>query len=1052
MESGDALCRAGHTSTVVGTSLFIMFGFRKPQDGKEKKYLSDVLRFTPENNSWMKVGELGAGRGHHTATLVGSRIWVIGGQDTKYIFDGVLCFDVETLRWVNPETERNGGFLIRWPRTRDGHSLARRTCHTATLHPHNPKAIIVAGGISLIEAGTFAYRSDVFMLDTITGQVQLLARLDAGLAFHSAVTFRSSVLLVAGDRGGKNNKNGQVLEMITPIGSQWRASNPVLLSGHDMLKLSSQAVAEYKGMLFCLGGLRGRKQRTNDLLCLRISPGGGWECLKVADVFDDRMEGRAAHTVSVINSTMYIFGGCTGSRLYSGRMWTLDLAAVVRQINLTPFESDFDFMPSSSQPNLQAQSMNLYSSAPAEWRVESREVRSGEVRGGTAPKMTVGQYEDTTHKKRRTTIGAKRAASPEVPRTVPRAAFVRSVSDVGFLHGGPNLQATSMQSTKSVMVDAVTGDLPWPAEQSVELFDGDTVGIPLDQAATRSIHLQSTDKEHTVPGVSEGGFISEQHAEASEKLQRQLEALREAERVQQSLERLSLEKEHLGTKLERLSLEKESLGTKLNSAELASNERAKEIERLKEELESLKAENKAHVEAIEEHKVTIEDQANRIEALVARQDDKEEGMNELRATSSSTIRELQQRIADLEEEIVETQENAKRTIRDYETASAEIIEDLESQLGQKEIKVAQQQTKMQQLGTQATELRTQMAHKETTIAKHEGTIAELGGKLAQAEAKVAELEGTVKRQEAEVAQFQEEKAKWKEELSDNQALSDRYANEKENWSQQLRDARNELDAVKRERGACEERLDELREKYESAEKAHAEAVEDFEHLCCALRNDLNGQLAKQQASLEQDIAALRDQLQKKDMAIQQMREDSAIKSAEFEDLRTSLNEQMNAELAKIRATKDEDIVVLRKSLEEREREMQSLQSECETKVSEKCLELAELQKKAAQEREALQQECQSAQARATSECDERAAEREATAAQIAKLHEAIKERDAQLLEREQEQVAMLGTLGQSMANQRAHVRNLAKQYMSDLLEAEGKHAQEIGGLIMRINK
>eukprot|EP00803_Ostreobium_quekettii_P004538 evm.model.scf_265.4 EVM.evm.TU.scf_265.4 scf_265:72637-77929(-) len=680
-------------------------------------------------------------------------------------------------------------------------------------------------------------------------------------------------------------------------------------------------------------------------------------------------------------------------------MWTVDLADIVRRINAIPCEDEVDFVPTTSKLNLRT---DPYASALVGFRAEG----DAEIRGATAPKMSVGHFEDMTQKKRKRAVRAKRAGSPEVP--IAGRQLMRTLSDRGYTSAERELRIQSMP----------TETIPWLADVSLELSDGDADKLTGTDISSRSLEAMVLEPKSFDSNIS-------------------------IDEVKQSLEKLSIEKETLGTKLEK--------------AESTSDQYAKENEQLKKELEELKEANKVQEEAIKEQKVTIEDQEQRIECLVARQDDKDEGLEELRATSSSTIRELQQRIADLEEEVVEAQEEGKRVVKEYEQASEEVIEEMEASIGQNQIKLAQQQTKITQQGVQLSDMQIRIARKEATIAQQEGTIAEQDSKLEIANARIAQLEGIVEELKAAAVRIQEERSKLREEAvreasKDCKALSEKYAAEKEYWEQQLRDSKNEVDTAKRAHGVCEEQLDELTLKHEAAQKEHAEAVQDFEHLCCALRNDLNVQLAQQQASTDQDIAVLKDQIHKKDIAMRRMQEDHEAKVADFENLRSVLVSEMNLQLSNIQATKDKEIVDLTQRLKDGEAAMQALQAECETKLSEKCVEMAKLQEEAAQEREALLQECQSAEARVAEECAGRAAEKEARTKEVAELREAIKERDARLQEIEEEQVTMLSALGDNMANQRLYIQDLAKKYLGELIALEEQNATEIADIIRHVNK
>lgn len=93
--NGVELDRAGHTTTAVGPILYIYGGRRGSH------YHNDLLCFDTETRAF--VGGVPKcpyeARGHHSATLIGNRIWFVGGCDKQTIFDDVFILDVATKLW-----------------------------------------------------------------------------------------------------------------------------------------------------------------------------------------------------------------------------------------------------------------------------------------------------------------------------------------------------------------------------------------------------------------------------------------------------------------------------------------------------------------------------------------------------------------------------------------------------------------------------------------------------------------------------------------------------------------------------------------------------------------------------------------------------------------------------------------------------------------------------------------------------------------------------------------------------------------------------------------
>lgn len=97
----DAACqgldldRAGHTTTAVGTRLYI-FGGRKGST-----FHNDVLCYDAKSQKFvtpMPKCPFNA-RAHHSATLIEHRIWFVGGSDKRNVYNNVFVLDLSTHSW-----------------------------------------------------------------------------------------------------------------------------------------------------------------------------------------------------------------------------------------------------------------------------------------------------------------------------------------------------------------------------------------------------------------------------------------------------------------------------------------------------------------------------------------------------------------------------------------------------------------------------------------------------------------------------------------------------------------------------------------------------------------------------------------------------------------------------------------------------------------------------------------------------------------------------------------------------------------------------------------
>jgi hypothetical protein len=94
---GERIPRLSHTSTLVGSFLFIFGG----HDGS--KYSNQVELLNLVTMVWEKreiVGEPPCGRGYHTAILHDSRVFVLGGYDGQDVFSDLWCLELAGLSFL----------------------------------------------------------------------------------------------------------------------------------------------------------------------------------------------------------------------------------------------------------------------------------------------------------------------------------------------------------------------------------------------------------------------------------------------------------------------------------------------------------------------------------------------------------------------------------------------------------------------------------------------------------------------------------------------------------------------------------------------------------------------------------------------------------------------------------------------------------------------------------------------------------------------------------------------------------------------------------------
>lgn len=322
-----ALSRAGCTSVTYRDRYAFVIGGRQ----RENFYL-DCWSFDTQTgalNSYSKGPSNGNPRAHHSATLIGEVVWIIGGSDDKAIRsdDAVWCFNLRTKEWKQPKLE---GDLL----------LLRRTAHGACLHPTLPGSILLFGGYGqIVQSNTSSpadWLADLVLVDTINNKVQAVTttgRVPSPRAYHSFTAVGHLCISLFGRAAGSSLvPHRQAVIIFDAKAGKWVATPKI--KGTTPAVRSSHRVNASKGGLFLFGGAPSgpKKDRLSDLHFLRVSTSGmEWTSLDSGQDNDtyrgageesrELPSGRAAHAQELINRKLYLFGGYGSNKSYCGDAW-----------------------------------------------------------------------------------------------------------------------------------------------------------------------------------------------------------------------------------------------------------------------------------------------------------------------------------------------------------------------------------------------------------------------------------------------------------------------------------------------------------------------------------------------------------------------------------------------------------------------------------------------------------------------------------------------------------------------------------------------------------
>lgn len=297
----------------------------------------------------------------HTGTLVGDRVWFLGGVDARSCWRGVASFDTESLQWSTVETH--------------GQALPPLRAHTTTLV--GDQLYIFGGG----DGPT--YSNDVWVFDTITHRFSKphistpKANLPPPRRAHTTVLYRHFLVVFGGGNGQAALNDVWALDVSDPsrlTWHEWRTRGDVpqkkgyhtanligdkmiVFGGsdghasfahvhvlnlqtmtwtlvptevkHNRLSHTSTQVGSY---LFVIGGHNGQTY-AQDVLLFNLTT-LAWESKVPKGV---PPPARGYHVAVLHDARIFISGGYNGVAVFDD-LWALDLGAGAYLPQVTTFE------------------------------------------------------------------------------------------------------------------------------------------------------------------------------------------------------------------------------------------------------------------------------------------------------------------------------------------------------------------------------------------------------------------------------------------------------------------------------------------------------------------------------------------------------------------------------------------------------------------------------------------------------------------------------------------------------------------------------------------
>lgn len=244
----------------------------------------------------------------HTATLIGSNIYVFGGCDSKTCFRDLYVFDADSFHWSKPHVV--GDIPV---------PLRAMTC-TAV----GKKLVVFGGGDGP------AYYNDVYVLDTVNfrwSKPRIIGdRMPSKRRAHTACLYKNGIYVFGGGDGVRALNDIWRLDVSDMTKMSWKLiSAPEKSNGGGSREVRPKA-----------RGYHTANMVTNNLIVFGGSDGG--ECFNDVWVFDVEAQTwkcadipvtyrRLSHTATIVGSYLFVIGGHDGSE-YSNEVLLLNLVTM----------------------------------------------------------------------------------------------------------------------------------------------------------------------------------------------------------------------------------------------------------------------------------------------------------------------------------------------------------------------------------------------------------------------------------------------------------------------------------------------------------------------------------------------------------------------------------------------------------------------------------------------------------------------------------------------------------------------------------------------------
>lgn len=291
-----------HTATLIGSSIYVFGGC------DSGACFNDLYIFDGDSFHWSKphvVGDIPVPLRAMTCTAVGKKLVVFGGGDGPAYYNDVYVLDTVNFKWTKP---RIVGDQI----------PSKRRAHTACLHKNG---IYVFGGGDGVRALNDIWRLDVSDMTKMSwklvsdperggpGKSRELRPKARG--YHTANMVNNNLIVFGGSDGGECFNDVWVYDVEVGV---WKCAN--LPVAYRRLSHTATIVGSY---LFVIGGHDGNEY-SNEVLLLNLVT-MAWD---KKEIYGLPPSGRGYHGTVLYDSRLFVIGGFDGGEVF-GDVFMLDL-------------------------------------------------------------------------------------------------------------------------------------------------------------------------------------------------------------------------------------------------------------------------------------------------------------------------------------------------------------------------------------------------------------------------------------------------------------------------------------------------------------------------------------------------------------------------------------------------------------------------------------------------------------------------------------------------------------------------------------------------------